>query len=134
MKMNKAIKVVIILVAILVMAIGCYTIIKKGLNFPENGIYSTNNLLEVAKPYIEKVAISTVLILIYFMIRYYKMGIIKVGIFSLISIVAVIGVMISIMAIGKLPVNEMLFPVLLAGFVATIVTLTIHYENKIKTL
>lgn len=132
MKINKAIKIVLVLVSILVIAVGCYTIVKRGLNFPENGIYMANNLLDVAKPYIEKTAISTILILIYFMIKYHKIGMIKVGITSLISILAVLGVIISIIAIFKLPVNKTFFPVLLAGFVATILILTMNYENKVK--
>lgn len=127
------IRVVVVIVAIVMIALGIYTFSKKGLNFPENGIYTANNILEIAYPYIQKAVISTIIILIYLMIRYNKLGFVKVGILSLISLLVVQAVVLSIMITLGIAINRIFFPVLLAAFVATILGITIQYEKKLKT-
>lgn len=135
MKATKTtIKTIAVIVAIAMIAIGIYTITKSGLNFPENGIYTVNNLLDVAMNYGKTVAIATILIVIYFMIRYNKLGVIKMGIISFVWMIAIPAVIISVMATFKLPINRLFFPVTLLGYVVTILILTIQYENKLKTM
>ena len=60
------IKIMAIIAAIVVIAIGGYFLKTKGLNFPENGIYTPNNIIEITKDYVIKAGICLALVLIYF--------------------------------------------------------------------
>jgi hypothetical protein len=128
------IKIMAIIAAIVVIAIGGYFLKTKGLNFPENGIYTPNNIIEITKDYVIKAGICLALVLIYFAIRYNKLGIVKVVLISLVSILCVQAVTISIIIITRLAINRMFFAILLLVFVLSILVTTAIYEKKLKTL
>ena len=127
------IKILIIIAAVVTIAVGVYFLKTKGLNFPENGAYTQNNIIDEAKTYIVPSAVAGVLVLIYMMIRFCKLGVIKVGIEALFTILVVEAVIVAITTIAQLPINSLFFAVLLLGFVLTILILTSVYEKKIKT-
>ena len=56
------IKIVVIIAAIVVIAVGGYFLKTKGLNFPENGLYTKNNIIEEAEPYAIKLGICLALV------------------------------------------------------------------------
>lgn len=126
------IKVLIIIATIAVIAVGIYFLRTKGLNFPEDGIYNQNNIIDEAETYIIPTGIAGILTIIYMMIRFYKLGVIKIGIQVLLTIVAVEALIISIIAIAGLPINSLFFALLLLAFVTSILILTLVYEKKIK--
>lgn len=126
------IKIIIILAVIASIAVGAYFLKTKGLNFPENGVYTQNNILEVAKPYMIKMGICLALVVIYFMIRYNKLGAIKTGLIALAVILALQALVIAVMAIARLEINRMFFSGLLSVFVLTILALTAVYEKNLK--
>ena len=126
------IKVLIIIATIAVIAVGIYFLRTKGLNLPEDGIYNQNNIIDEAETYIIPTGIAGILTIIYMMIRFYKLGVIKIGIQVLLTIVAVEALIISIIAIAGLPINSLFFALLLLAFVTSILILTLVYEKKIK--
>ena len=126
------IKVLIIIATIAVIAVGIYFLRTKGLNFPEDDIYNQNNIIDEAETYIIPTGIAGILTIIYMMIRFYKLGVIKIGIQVLLTIVAVEALIISIIAIAGLPINSLFFALLLLAFVTSILILTLVYEKKIK--
>ena len=126
------IKILIAIVAIAVIAVGVYFINTKGLNFPENGAYTLNNIMDEAETYLVPSIISGVLVVIYMMIRFNKLGVVKIGIQSLLIIVGIEAVIISIVAIAGLPISSLVFAVMLLAFVTSILILTLIYEKKIK--
>lgn len=128
------IKIVVIIAAIVVIAVGGYFLKTKGLNFPENGLYTKNNIIEEAEPYAIKLGICLALVLIYLMIRFNKLGIIKIALLSLITIVGIQALAIAIIAITRFEINRMFFSILLSAFVLTVLIITTIYEKKLKTI
>ncbi len=131
-KAKMIIKILIIIAAITVIAVGIYFLSTKGLNFPENGAYTQNNIMDEAETYLVPSIIAGVMVVIYMMIRFYKLGVIKIGIQSLLTIVGIEAIIISIVAIANLPINSLFFAILLLAFATTILMLTAVYEKKIK--
>ena len=131
-KAKMIIKILIIIAEITVIAVGIYFLSTKGLNFPENGAYTQNNIMDEAETYLVPSIIAGVMVVIYMMIRFYKLGVIKIGIQSLLTIVGIEAIIISIVAIANLPINSLFFAILLLAFATTILMLTAVYEKKIK--
>lgn len=131
-KAKMIIKILIIIAAIAVISVGIYFLSTKGLNFPENGAYTQNNIMDEAETYLVPSIIAGVMVVIYMMIRFYKLGVIKIGIQSLLTIVGIEAIIISIVAIANLPINSLFFAILLLAFATTILMLTAVYEKKIK--
>ena len=131
-KAKMIIKILIIIAAITVIAVGIYFLSTKGLNFPENGAYTQNNIMDEAETYLVPSIIAGVMVVIYMMIRFYKLGVIKIGIQSLLTIVGIEAIIISIVAIANLPINSLFFFFFLLAFATTILMLTEVYEKKIK--
>lgn len=127
------IKIILVIVAIAIIAVGGYFLKTKGLNFPENGIYNVNNIIKESMPYIIKAGICLALVLVYLMIRYNKLGVIKVAITSLASILVMQAVVIAIITITRLPITNLFFALLLLTYAVTILVITAIYEKKLKT-
>ncbi len=132
-KAKTIIKVLIIIAVLATIAVGAYFLKTKGLNYPESGEYTQNNILEEAKDYIKQGAIAGVIVLVYIMIRFNKLGVIKTGIETLLTVVGVECFWISITAIARLPINSLFFAILLFVFAGTVMVITSVYEKKIKT-
>lgn len=131
---KKTIKIILIIVAIAIIAVGAYFLKTKGLNFPENGVYTKNNIIEEAEPYIIDAGIGLALVLVYLIIRFNKLGIIKVALISLAVILCVQAVTIAIIVITKFAINRMFFAMLLTAFVLTILIITAIYEKKLESV
>ena len=127
------IKIILIIVAIAVIAVGAYFLKTKGLNFPENGVYTQNNILEISRDYMIKAGIALALVLVYLMIRFNKLGVVKTALISLAVVVWVQVLTIAIIVITRMPIDRMFFAILLLGFALTTLALTAFYEKKLKT-
>lgn len=89
----KTVKKVLMILCILVIIVGMFILGKNDLNY-QNG-YSRNILVETAKQYTMYIGISTAVILVYFVIRYSKQGIIKVIVTSILRNIRCNGICIS---------------------------------------
>ena len=105
----------------------------KGLNFPENGVYTQNNIIEISRDYMIKAGIALALVLVYLMIRFNKLGVVKTALISLAVVVWVQVLTIAIIVITRMPIDRMFFAILLLGFALTTLALTAFYEKKLKT-
>lgn len=78
-------------------------------------VTSTPNyrIRDMVKPYIAPVIVSVILIGIYFMILYRKKGVIRVKLTYLITVIIVELLFVSVLAITRLPVNELTMPIAL---------------------
>ena len=107
-------------------------------NKVEESIWVTHNpkikLSSILKPYILPIIISTVIILVYSIIRYKKLGITKVIINYVLYIGAVEAVFLSIIAITRFPINRLIIPIGLVLYATTVTVLAFINEKKlIKT-
>lgn len=124
----KTVKKILMILCILVIIVGMFILGKNGLNY-QNG-YSKNILLETARQYTIFVAISTAIILIYFVIRYNKQGIVKVIVTSILGILGGVAFVIAILAISKMPITRIFFPIILATYVSSIIVLASNFEEN----
>ena len=91
------------------------------------------NEMDLIKPYILPVVISSILVLIYFIIRYKQIGILKQIIpITLITIIFVQLLVLSVYAITRLPINEFTMPIAIALFVISLIILTEYFEKKLE--
>lgn len=120
-------KILLICVVIIIIA-GMFLLGKNGFNYADG--YTKNILLDTAKTYIPYVGISTLIIIIYFAIRYYKQGVIKVLTTSILGMLGAILFTISVITISKMPVTKIIFSIIIGTYVASILAITANFEEK----
>lgn len=89
---------------------------------------------DLIKPYIVPIAISTIIILIYMMIRYHKLGSIKVLAQTIGLVLYTQIILFSAIAITRIPVGRFTIPMVLTVYILTLVGATTKFENKLKNL
>ncbi len=89
------------------------------------------HLKDLAKNYIKPFAISTIFVLIYMAIRYNKLNAIKVMIETLAIIVIAELEFLSIIALARVPVGNLIVSVILIIYVLAIVFSTNYFEKKL---
>lgn len=87
---------------------------------------------DIAKPYIIPFIISTVIILVYMAIRYRKIGILKTLLTTISTSVAAQAVLLSIIAITRIPVGRLTIPMIVTVYMLTLVGLTTNFEKKLE--
>ena len=116
----------IISILIIIAGISAYAIM--GFNYKEG--YSQSILLETTKAYIPYLIISTIIILIYLMIRYNKNGVIKVLLTSILGIIGAQAVVLSIITITRMPISKLIFAIALTVYVTSIIAVSAKFEEK----
>lgn len=87
---------------------------------------------DLIKPYIMPLVISTVIILIYMMVRYYKIGILKVLLCTIIGVDYTEAMLFSIIAITRIPVGRLTMPMIIVIYLLTLMILTNVFEKKLS--
>lgn len=91
-------------------------------------------LSSIIKPYIAPIAISAVIILVYVIVRYRKLGIIKTALSYLLYTGAVQAVFFGVLAISRFPINRFVVPVVLMLYIITITALSFKNEKKLENM
>ena len=91
-------------------------------------------LSSIIKPYIAPIAISAVIILVYVIVRYRKLGIIKTALSYLLYTGAVQAVFFGVLAISRFPINRFVVPVVLMLYIITITSLSFKNEKKLENM
>ena len=87
---------------------------------------------DIVKPYIIPFIISTVIILVYMAIRYRKIGVLKTLLTTISTSVAAQVVLLSIIAIARIPVGRLTIPMIVTVYMLTLVGLTTNFEKKLE--
>lgn len=88
---------------------------------------------DIIIPYVVPFIIATIIILIYMMIKYYKLNSGKV-LLKIIGIIILAQVLLfSIMAITRIPIGRLTIPLVLTVYMLTLVWYTTKLENQLKT-
>lgn len=106
-----------------------------------NGIELTRDDLEVSNnakikeidlisPYVLPSVITSVLVLIYFVIRYKKFGILKITIYTLTVLIGAQLLYLSIYAVARIPVNYWSMPISMIIYVLSIIGLSEFFEKN----
>lgn len=87
---------------------------------------------DLVKPYILPFAISMIIILVYMAVRYRKLGVIKTVLQTIFVCILTQVVLLSIIAITRIPVGRLTMPISVAVYLLTLVGITSNLENKLK--
>ena len=88
---------------------------------------------DIIMPYVLPFAIATIIILVYMMIKYYKLNSGKVLLKTIGIIILTQILLFSIMAITRIPIGRLTIPLVLTVYMLTLVWYTSKLENKLKT-
>ena len=104
------------------------------LSAEEINIYAVPNTRgrDIVEPYIFPFALATLIILVYMAIRYHKLGVIKVLLKSAIIIVLAQVLLLSVMAITRIPVGRLTLPLVIVVYIITLMGLSNNLERKLK--
>lgn len=99
-------------------------------------IIKTPNLriFDLVKEYIKPVAITLIAVLVYYVLAFRRLGIVKSLIMPLIEIVVIGGVYVSILAICRVPINEYVIPLGIGIYVLSLLVITICLKSKVNKL
>lgn len=86
---------------------------------------------DIIKPYIVPFIIATLLILVYMAVRYRKMGVVKTLLKTVIISVAAQAVLLSIMAITRIPIGIVTIPLVITVYLLTLIGLTAYFEKQL---
>lgn len=86
--------------------------------------------IDLVFPYIMPVLITSIISLIYFIVRYRKIGILKILLYTIITIIGTQLIYLSIYSITRIPVNQLTMPISMAIFVLSLVLLSEAYESN----
>ena len=114
----KIAKKILLAISIIIIVVGMFVLGRYGFNYA-NG-YTKNILLETAKHYKFVASLSTAIILVYFVIRYNKQGVLKVLATSILAFIAIVW----------LPLKKIFFPIILTSYVLSIIALSANFEEN----
>lgn len=86
---------------------------------------------DLITPYIWSFVIVTIIILVYMMIRYYKLGSLNVSSKVLVTLIAAELLLFSIVAITRIPVGRATIPLVLCVYILTTLGLTCKFEKEL---
>ena len=92
------------------------------------------SLYDILKQYVFTLSLSSIVIVIYFVIRYRKIGILNVLVNSILTIILSQLVLFSIIAIVRFPIGKYLLTLILTVFVMSIIDLIIAFEKENKNI
>ena len=87
---------------------------------------------DIVKPYITPFIISTAIILAYMAIRYRKIGVLRTLLKTIATSVIAQAVLLSIIAITRIPVGRLTIPMIVTVYMLTLVGLTTNFEKKLE--
>ena len=87
---------------------------------------------DIIKPYIIPFIIATAIILVYMAVRYYPLGMIKTIVKTGITMVLAQAVLISVVAITRIPIGRVTIPLVLMVYVLSLLGLTACWEKQLK--
>ena len=88
---------------------------------------------DIVKPYIAPFALATFIILLYMAFRYKKIGSTKTILKTLGMVILMQAILLSIIAIARIPIGRVTIPLVLGVYLLTLIGLTTSFEKQLKT-
>ena len=86
---------------------------------------------DIIKPYIAPFIIATIIILVYMAVRYAKIGVVKTLLTTVVVSVVAQAVLLSIMAITRIPIGVITIPLVITVYLLTLIGLTTYFEKQL---
>ncbi len=88
---------------------------------------------DLIKPYIFGFVMSILIILIYIAVRYMNLGVLKTLGQTILALVLTQAVLLSVIAITRIPVGRLTMPIVVAVYLLTLIGLTTKFEKDLAT-
>ena len=119
-----------IIVALIIVITGIIMFCIKGFNYAEN----TMELKDLMNPYIMPMLISLLIITIYYVIKYKKIGILQVLTYIIIGTLGVQLIYLSIYSITRVQINILTMPISMLIYALTFFILNEIFNKKLKNI
>ena len=86
---------------------------------------------DIVKPYVVPFGIATLIILVYMAIRYRKLGVVKTLLKTIVIAIVAEMVLLSIMAITRIPIGLITIPLVITVYLLTLIGLTTYFEKEL---
>ena len=86
-------------------------------------------LSDIMKPYVKPLVITTIIICIYLLIRFRKIGILKAGLIPIAVLITIQALYYSVWAICRIPVSKITMPLSLLVYILTACVVTVALQN-----
>ena len=86
---------------------------------------------DIVKPYVVPFGIASLIILVYMAIRYRKLGVIKTLLKTVLILIVAELVLLSIMAITRIPIGIVTIPLVITVYLLTLIGLTTYFEKQL---
>lgn len=100
----------------------------------ETEVIPSEKLRDLINPYIFAFGLATGLIIVYMILRYKKLGLLKIFIKTLCTIVIAQATLFSIIAITRISVGRMTIPMVITVYLATLFILINNFEKKLDKI
>lgn len=117
-----------IVIALIIIVAGMIMFFIKGMNYEEN----TMGLKDLTQPYIIPMLVSFLIITVYYIVKYRKIGILKVIEYTLIGTIGIQLVFLSIYSITRLKINFVTMPISIIIYALTFLVLTDIFDKCLK--
>ena len=87
---------------------------------------------DIIRPYIVPFLIATAIILVYMGIKYRKLGMVKTILKTAFLLVVAQAVLLSVIAITRIPIGRITIPLVLAVYVLSLLGVTNYFEKKLS--
>ena len=89
---------------------------------------------DLMKPYISLFGLASALILVYMIVKYRKLGMLKVLLKTLCTILITQAVLFSLIALMRIPIGRFTIPMVIVVYIATLFVITYNSEKKLAKL
>lgn len=87
---------------------------------------------DIIKPYVWPFIIATAIILVYMAVKYYQLGAIQTIVKTVILIVIAQAVLLSVIAITRIPIGRLTIPMVLVVYILSLIGITVNLEKKLS--
>ena len=87
-------------------------------------------LSDIMKPYVKPLVITAIIIFVYLVIRFRKVGLLKASLTTIASIIIMQALYFSVLAICRIPISKLTMPISLLIYTLTILSLTLYFSKK----
>ena len=116
----------LIIIALIVIVAGMIMFFIKGLNYAEN----TMELKDLLQPYFLPMLISLLIITVYYLIKYKKIGLLLILGYTIIGTIGIQLILLSVYSISRIQINYLTMPISILVFAITFFVLTIIFNKK----
>lgn len=86
-------------------------------------------LSDIMKPYVKPLVITAIIIFVYLLIRFRKVGLLKASLATIASVIIIQALYFSFLAICRIPISKLTMPLSLLVYILTVISITVYLKK-----